>query len=176
MPGYVLEFIATKLTVQPVYVFGNHSNGYLYDRDTGEKRLPGGCLNAHSCVLEVGGALIAGIEGSAWYRPGDHQYHEATYAAMAARMTPRLLWNKLYKGRAVDILLTHAPPKGPHEGEDYPHRGVAAFNYFAAVWKPKLHVHGHVHLHGQNLSREYITDAGVRVVNAYEFVLIEIDL
>lgn len=176
MPGHVLEFLATKLKVPPVYVLGNHGDAYLYDAETDRVALPGGCLNAHRRVLEVNGVLIAGIEGSARYRPGPHQYSESQMQLHGLALTPRLLWNLRRKGRAVDILLTHAPPKGPHEGEDYPHRGVPAFNRFVQAWRPKLHVHGHVHLSGANAPREYVTETGVRVVNAFEFTLIEIDL
>lgn len=175
MPGHVLEFLATKLTVQPVYVLGNHGNAYLRDAGTGEQRLPGGCINAHNRVVEVNGVLIAGFEGSARYRPGPHQYTEWEMAWLTRRLTPQLLWNKLKHGRAVDILLTHAPPKGPHEGADYPHRGFGAFNRFVATWQPKLHVHGHVHLSGANAPREYMTDEGVRVINAFEYTLIDFD-
>ncbi len=176
MPGHVLEFLATKLTIQPVYVLGNHGNGYLRDAVTGEIRLPGGCINAHGRVVEVGGVLIAGIEGSARYRPGPHQYSEGQMAWLCEKLTPQLLWNKVRYGRAVDILLTHAPPRGPNEGDDYAHRGVLAFNRFMRRWKPKLHVHGHVHLQGANAPREYVSESGTRVVNAFEFTLIDIDL
>ena len=176
MPGHVLEFLATKLKQQPVYVLGNHGNGYLYDPETDQQQLPGGCLNAHGRVLELNGVLIAGIEGSARYRPGPQQYTEFQMAMMVRKLTPQLLWNRWRKGRAVDILLTHAAPKGPHEGKDYPHRGVPAFNHFLEKWQPKLHVHGHVHLSGANAPREYVTESGIRVINAFEFTLIDIDL
>ncbi|MEZ4633324.1 MAG: hypothetical protein R2880_21855 [Deinococcales bacterium] len=118
--------------------------------------------------------LILGIEGSARYRAGKHQYTEWQMMLMVLKLTPRLLWNRWRYGRAVDILLTHAPPKGPHEGDDYPHRGIPAFNLFHRWWRPKLHVHGHVHLSGANAPREYLSLEGVRVVNAFEFVLLEV--
>lgn len=176
IPGHFLEFVATKLKVPPVYVLGNHGNGYLFDPETDQQQLPGGCLNAHGKIIELNGVLIAGIEGSARYRPGPHQYSERQMGAIVRKMAPHLWWNKKRKGRAVDIFLTHAAPKGPHEGEDYPHRGVKAFNHFVEVWQPKLHIHGHVHLNGANAPREYLTESGVRVINAFEFTLIDIDL
>lgn len=175
MPGHVLEFMATKTRFQPIYVLGNHANGYVRDGTDETLRLPGGCINAHGRVLDVGGVIVAGIEGSARYRPGPHQYSERQMAGFTARMAPTLWFNQLTKGRAVDILLTHAPPVGPHEGADFPHRGVAAFNRFHRRWRPRLHVHGHVHLSGANAPREYVTDEGVRVVNAFEFTLIDLD-
>jgi hypothetical protein len=175
MPGYVLEFIATRLTTQPVYVLGNHCEGVIRDTATGETRPVGGCINLHERVLEVGGLLIAGFEGSARYRPGPYQYTEWQMHMMTRKMTPKLLYNRARYGRAVDVLLTHAPPKGPHEGADYPHRGINAFNRFAEIWKPKLHIHGHVHLNGANVAREYVSESGVRVVNAFGFTIIELE-
>ncbi len=173
MPGHVLEFLATKLTKQPIYVLGNHGNGYIYDTETTQKMLPGGCINAHKRVLEIEGVLIAGIEGSARYKPGEQQYSQFQMSRMVDLLTPQLMLNKYRKGRAVDILLTHAAPCGPHEGEDFPHRGVKAFNHFHKRWKPRLHVHGHVHLSGANSPREYTSEEGVRVINAFEFTLID---
>ena len=172
--GHVLEFIATRLTTQPVYVLGNHGEGYLRDNTGAPARLPGGCINAHARVFDYGGVLIAGLEGSARYRPGPHQYSEWQMELLARRLTPRLIYNRVRHGRAVDILLTHAPPKGPHEGADFPHRGVGAFNTFVERWQPKVHIHGHVHLNGANAPREYVTEAGVRVVNAFGFTLIDL--
>lgn len=175
MPGHVLEFLATKLTTRPIYVLGNHANGYLRDPSDDARVLPGGCLNAHRRVVEQNGLIVAGIEGSARYRPGEHQYDELAMESFAAALAPRLAWNRVRRGRALDVLLTHAPPKGPHEGEDRPHRGVPAFNRIHRWWKPRLHVHGHVHLNGANAQREYRTAEGVRVVNAYGFALIDLD-
>lgn len=174
MPGHVLEFLATKLTVQPVYVLGNHANAYLRDSADGTRSLPGGCINAHGRVFEHRGLLIAGIEGSARYRPGPHQYSEWQMETIAARMAPQLALRRAFGGRRLDVLLTHAAPKGPHEGEDRPHRGIPAFNRMHRWWRPRLHVHGHVHLSGANARREYVSDEGVRVVNAFEFTIIEL--
>lgn len=178
MPGHVLEFLATRLSVRPMYVLGNHADGYLRHHDDEyllpTLSLPGGCLNIHSNVVEEAGLLIAGIEGSARYRPGPHQYSAFEMERLAAGLAPRLAWNRMRHGRALDILLTHAPPEGPHAGADRPHRGVAAFNRIHRWWRPKLHIHGHVHLNGANAAREYLSPEGVRVVNAYGFVLIEL--
>jgi uncharacterized protein len=177
LPGYFLEYVATRLRTQPLYVIGNHANAYLRSADDpDEARLPGGCINVHGRVVEIQGLLVAGFEGSARYRPGPHQYSEAAYARMVAALTPRLLWQRWRRGRAVDVLLTHAPPRGPHAGDDWPHRGVGAFNRFHRLWRPAVHVHGHVHLSGANASRTYLSEDGVQVINAFEFTLFEIDL
>ena len=177
MPGHFLEFIATKAHDPTRLCVGKSRKRLSYTiAETDQPQLPGGCINAHGKVIEHNGVLIAGIEGSARYRPGPHQYSERQMGMIVRKMTPNLWWNKKRKGRAVDILLTHAAPKGPHEGEDFPHRGVKAFNRFVETWKPKLHIHGHVHLNGANAQREYVTSSGVRVINAFEFTLIDLDL
>jgi uncharacterized protein len=176
LPGHLLEFVATKTRTPPVYVIGNHANAYLRGEDSDEVRLPGGCINAHRRIVQVGGVIVAGLEGCARYRPGPHQYGQAEYHAMAALMAPQLLWNRARRGRAVDVLLTHAPPPGPHEGEDWPHRGVHAFEAFHRLWRPQVHVHGHVHLSGANAPRRYVTSHGVRVINAFEFTLFEVEV
>jgi len=177
-PGEVLEFMADRLRQQPIFVLGNHDRGLLPDPSdpTGSARIPGGVINAHRRIVHQSGLLIAGFEGSARYRPGPHQYSEREYAAMVRAMTPRLLWNRWRYGRAVDILLTHAPPTGPHAGSDWAHRGIPAFERFNRTWRPKIHVHGHVHLLGANAGpeREYVTPEGVRVINAYGFTLIDL--
>lgn len=177
MPGHVLEFMADKLTVPPVFVAGNHASEQVIDHEdpSGESRRdPGGCINAHGRVVYGNGLIIVGLEGSARYRDGPYQYSERQFARMARALTPRLLWNRRRYGRAVDILLTHAPPTGPHAGSDLPHRGIPAFERFNRIWRPRLHVHGHVHLLGANAGREYVTAEGVRVINAFEFTLIDL--
>jgi Icc-related predicted phosphoesterase len=174
LPGYFLEFLATKSTVPPVFVYGNHAYGNVRDPVTDELRPPGGCIDAHLRIVEVGCLLIAGVEGSLRYKEGPHQYSQRQFSAMTRRLYPHLRWNRWRRGRAVDVLLTHAPPKGPNEGADHVHEGVPAFNEFHRLWRPKLHVHGHVHLVGANARREYVTDEGVRVVNAFQFTVVEL--
>jgi hypothetical protein len=171
LPGDVLEFVATKASVPPVYVLGNHGDGFIRDPHSDELRLPGGCINAHLQLVEVNGVMILGVEGSARYREGDQQYTEGQYDRMLARLAPRLWLSQQRRGRAVDVLLTHAPPLGPNAGADFPHRGVPAFNKFHRRWRPLLHVHGHVHLSGGSTERAYTSEDGVRVVNAYEFTV-----
>lgn len=174
LPGETLEFIATKVTVPPVFVFGNHAQGYVSGQ-SGEARPPGGCIDAHLRFVEVGGLSILGVEGSARYRDGPHQYTEREFAGLIARLTPWLWLRRRRFGRAVDVLLTHAPPLGPTAGNDYAHRGVGAFNDFHRRWRPRVHVHGHVHLDGSSAQRTHTTEEGVRVVNAFEFTLIDLE-
>ncbi len=177
MPGHVLEYMADRLKIPPVFVAGNHALEQVTDLDDPNRELrrdPGGCINAHGRIVYENGLIIAGLEGSVRYRDGPYQYSEREFARMARALTPRLLWNRRRYGRALDILLTHAPPTGPHAGSDSPHRGIPAFERFCRIWRPRLHIHGHVHLLGANARREYLTPEGVRVINAFEFALIDL--
>jgi len=173
LPGQTLEFIATKVRVPVAFVLGNHAEGYVSGPDA-EPQPPGGCLDAHLRLLEIGGLSVLGVEGSARYRDGPHQYSERQFARMLARLAPRLWARKRRYGRGVDVLLTHAPPVGPTAGDDHAHRGVPAFNDFHRRWLPRAHVHGHVHLSGSSAERLHTTAEGVRVVNAFQFTLIDL--
>lgn len=175
IPGHLLEFIASKLRNPPVYVLGNHANEFLRRPYEDKPELPGGCLHLHGRVARVNGLLIAGFDGCAHYRAGVGQMRDWNQRLLMLRMTPRLLYNRWRYGRAVDVLLTHAPPKGPHEGKDYPHRGLKTYNTFAKRFKPQVHLHGHVHLYAANAPRSYQTAEGVRVINGYLYTLVEIE-
>ncbi|MEZ4388175.1 MAG: phosphohydrolase [Candidatus Krumholzibacteriia bacterium] len=173
VPGHVLEFIAARQDTPPVYVLGNHALGYLRDPRDGTLQPVGGCLNVHGHVVRHAGLLIAGIEGCLRYRPGPHQASPRQMELQALRLAPRLAWHR-WRGRRLDILLTHAAPCGPHAAPDRPHHGVAAFNRLHRWWRPRVHIHGHVHLYHASPRREYTTPEGVRVINAYGMTLVDL--
>ena len=53
-------------------------------------------------------------------------------------------WQRLLGGRGVDVLLTHAPPRGVGDGADPAHRGFAALHGLIAGLQPSVLLHGHV--------------------------------
>jgi Icc-related predicted phosphoesterase len=75
-----------------------------------------------------------------------NQYTQGEMRARVLRMTPSLLWNRLRHGRALDVLLAHAPPRGIHDGMDPAHVGFTAFNEFIARFRPRYLLHGHSHV------------------------------
>ncbi len=166
LPGVYLEFLASTLPVPVVYVHGNHANEEVQEDD---RRIPPrGVIPVHSRVVTVAGLRIAGWGGVPRYSlEGPGQYTEA----QARWGLARLAW----RARAgVDILLTHAPPAGPHAGSDYAHRGCEAITHFMARRHPRLVVHGHIHEY-EGRKPDYIDPAsGARVVNAYGYRLIEL--
>ena len=75
------------------------------------------------------------------------QYTEREMQRMVLAMTPRLMRNRARHGRCLDILITHAPPAGIHDGADLCHRGFAAFLLFMRWFQPRYLVHGHKHVY-----------------------------
>jgi Icc-related predicted phosphoesterase len=83
-------------------------------------------------------------------------------------LVPALMRNKITLGRYVDIFVTHAPPRGIHDREDLPHRGIDAFRWFISTFKPAYHFHGHVHIYRPDDIVESMLDQ-TRVINTFGF-------
>lgn len=160
-PEY-LSFLATMTAVPVLYVRGNHDDKY-------EKYPPEGCTCIENRIYKFNGIRILGLGGSYRYKPGLNQYTELQ---MVRRVSKLFLKIKLNRG--FDILVTHSPAKGVHDGEDMCHRGFQVFNRLIEKYHPKYFVHGHVHMnYGRQFPREdYIGDTCV--VNAFERYVIEI--
>ena len=172
LAGSYLEFVATKLPRPVLYVPGNHGNEKLIEN--GVSSDPGGVTNLHGKVLEVGGLVVAGWGGAPKYREkGEGQYTPLEAWHGFAKLAWQLRLRKLAGKRPLDILLTHAPPLGPHAGSDFAHRGCVEMTKFIAHFKPRLVVHGHIHEYeGRKL--EYTTPEGTRVINAYGYRVVEL--
>ncbi|MGI5917078.1 MAG: metallophosphoesterase [Anaerolineae bacterium] len=174
LPFDYLEYIVTMLGKPLYYVYGNHAEHGVMGADGQPKEHPGGCDNIHRQVVNHRGLLIAGLEGSMRYREGEHQYTQGEMRWLVRSMAPRLWWNRMRYGRAVDILITHAPPFGIHDGQDLCHQGFMAFIEFMDRYRPRYLIHGHTHLYRQDARR--VTRYGDTIVlNTYGFQVIEID-
>lgn len=160
-PEY-LSFLATMTAVPVLYVRGNHDDKY-------EKYPPEGCICIEDRIYNFNGIRILGLGGSYRYKPGINQYTEVQ---MKLRVNKMFL--KIKRNRGFDILVTHSPAKGVHDGEDMCHRGFQIFNRLIEKYHPKYFVHGHVHMnYGRQFPREdHIGDTCV--VNAFERYVIEI--
>ena len=81
---------------------------------------------------------------------------------------------KLWFHRGFDILVTHSPARGFHDGTDLCHQGFQVFLTLIDKYHPKYFVHGHVHLsYGRQFQREDMI-GDTKVINAYEKYIIEI--
>jgi Icc-related predicted phosphoesterase len=180
LPLDYLDFIVSSLNKPLFFVFGNHDLehfDYYTQRigetyDNGEKYQGSGATHAGSRVLYQDGLIIAGLGGSMRYNRGENQYTEAQMMGQVIKLIPKLLFNRIFRGRYVDILLTHASPKGIHDKEDRCHWGFKTFLWFIRTFKPRYLIHGHIHLY--SLTDVRVTDyEGTRVINAYGHYVID---
>jgi Icc-related predicted phosphoesterase len=175
LPFEYMEYIVTMLGRPLYFVYGNHAQHVRLDADgMWRRREPQGCINVHRRIIYDKGLLIGGLEGSMRYREGEHQYTQGEMLALARLMAPRLWLNRLRYGRAIDILITHAPPYGIHDGDDLCHQGFRAFLSFMDRYKPRYLIHGHTHLYRQDAQRVTRYNETI-VLNTYGYQVIEID-
>lgn len=162
LPPDYLDFLCSSLNVPVLYVRGNHDGDYEASRYDG-------CENVHARIVECKGLRVAGFQGSHLYNHGPYQYSERAMAGLVRRLRFRSIW----AGRP-DIVLTHAPPAGCHDGKDRCHRGFEAFNTAMRAWRPQFFVHGHTHAYE---GWERVTRVGVTtVINAYPHYLFQVEV
>jgi Icc-related predicted phosphoesterase len=87
------------------------------------------------------------------------------------RLMPALLWNRVRYGRYLDILITHSPAFGIHDGQDPAHRGFRAFLRFMARFRPRYLLHGHHHIQRAEVCQTRYLQT--EVINVYPFRVIE---
>jgi Icc-related predicted phosphoesterase len=92
---------------------------------------------------------------------------------MMVRMAPRLWWNRLRHGRALDVLVTHAPPRDVNDREDVAHRGFKALRSFLKWFRPAYHLHGHVHLYDRSQPHQQRFEETL-VVNVFPYRVVEL--
>ena len=170
-----LEYILTVLNRPLYFVHGNHDP--LQEFNMGDPRpYPFGAVNLHRRNLREHGLLMAGVEGSILYnRRTPYQYSQSAMWNHIFRLVPGLFINKIRSGRFLDIFVSHAPPKGVHEGKDWTHQGIKAFRWLIDSFKPSYHFHGHIHYYHPDDSS--ITRVGeTNVINAYRSKVVDIEL
>jgi calcineurin-like phosphoesterase family protein len=159
LPFGYLGSLMNALDVPLVFVPGNHDpdlSGYRSSRAGLTLRAglpaippwPDGAVNADGRVVDAAGLRVAGLGGSLRYSGGPNQYTDRQQARRALALRGRARWRTLRDGKDVDVLLTHAPPRGVGDGDDAPHRGFTALHGLAAALRPAALLHGHVHPYG----------------------------
>jgi Icc-related predicted phosphoesterase len=172
LPYYYMEFVASALNVPCCYVHGNHDQPE-HKSDGRILTEPGGWINLDRRTVAVKGLLIGGLEGCLRYKPWvPYQYTESGMKSRVWQMIPSLLYNRARYGRYLDILITHAPPFGIHDGDDLPHRGFRAFLWFMERFRPRYLLHGHRHIYGRETWQSRHQDT--QVVNVHPYRIIEL--
>jgi Icc-related predicted phosphoesterase len=170
LPLDYLDFIVSCLNKPLLFVFGNHHVEKMADN-----AFQGcGCIHVGSRVCREEGLIVAGLGGSMRYNRGPNQFTERQMCLEVLKLIPWLLYNRLFYRRFLDILLTHAPPKGIHDKPDKCHWGFKVFLWFIRIFKPKYLVHGHVHLYDLSDTRR-TRYMNTDVINAYSHYVIDTD-
>jgi hypothetical protein len=156
LPFDYLDYLMNALDAPLVFVPGNHDpdlSGYRMSRAGLTLRAgmpvrapwPDGALNAEGRIVDVAGLRMAGLGGCRRYGSGPNQYSDRQQARRARSLARRARLGQARDGRRVDVLLTHAPPRGVGDGADPAHQGFVALNTLIARLRPVVVLHGHVH-------------------------------
>ena len=177
LPYYYLEYVVGLLDAPLFYVHGNHDQ--VIDRAHSDLPASGSTIswgaNLHATSMEHRGLLLGGLEGCRRYSPNrPFQYTESEMKWQAARLAPKLWANRLRHGRFLDILITHAPPRGIHDDTDLPHQGFDSHLALMRAYRPLLLIHGHQHVYNRNVAIE-TQYGGTRVLNTYGYRVIELE-
>ncbi|MBN2875151.1 MAG: metallophosphoesterase [Spirochaetales bacterium] len=183
LPMEYLSYIVSALNKPLLFVFGNHNLAYLPYYRPSARTQP---VASHDYQGDVGatyvgfrirreaGFIVLGLGGSLRYNRGPNQFSQAQMWARVLARVPSLLLNRLIHGRAVDIVLTHAPPRGIHDREDVCHQGFDAFLWLMRVFRPRYLVHGHIHLYDAREQRKTRYEH-TTVINAFGYQVLELE-
>ena len=156
LPFDYLSYLMNALDVPLVFVPGNHDpdvSGYRTSRAGLTLRAglparppwPDGAVSAERAVVDAAGLRVAGLGGCLRYSGGPNQYTQRQQARRARSLSRRARWRAARDGRGVDVLLTHAPPRGVGDREDRAHQGFEALHRLTVLLQPSLLLHGHIH-------------------------------
>jgi Icc-related predicted phosphoesterase len=177
IPARYLEFLADALDRPVYFVLGNHLEELTRLGEGGKHYEPMGCVDIGGKVVRDSytGLILAGLPGSPKYTDmGTEQYSEWELTRLIIRMTPKLLWNKVRHGRALDVLITHSPARDINDRDDPPHRGFKIMRKFLHWFKPAYQLHGHVHLYDR--SEPFTTEfEETTVINVYPYHVLDLD-
>jgi Icc-related predicted phosphoesterase len=106
------------------------------------------------------------------YRPNaSYMYTENEMRSQIFRLVPQLAMMHLRFGRLLDVLITHSPVWHIHDQPDLPHTGFKVFLTLLKLVKPKLMLHGHVHLYQKKHQRSQFEET--TIINVYPAFVFE---
>jgi Icc-related predicted phosphoesterase len=169
LPSAYLEYIVSMMDKPLYYVMGNHG------ARGGERPEPEGCINLDGRVVNHKGLLLAGLEGSMRYNNAPrYQYTERQMRGKVLGLERHLWWNRLRYGRFLDVLVTHSPPFGIHDGSDLTHQGFKSFLGLIDRYHPEYMLHGHTHLYDNRAIRQSVRGRTL-IINTYGYKFIDLE-
>jgi Icc-related predicted phosphoesterase len=182
LPMDYLDFIVSSLNKPLLYITGNHHTRTPGERkffmgqfiESNEDDSFGACYVDSKIHVEEG-LIVAGLGGSMRYNRGENQFTDFQMYRRILKMLPGLIFNRIFRGRFVDVLLTHASPREIHDKEDRCHQGFKAFLWFMRVFKPRYLIHGHIHLYDLSEVRTTWYQKTL-VINAFNHYVIDTEI
>lgn len=159
-----LTSLVSKFDVPLYYIKGNHDIRPDFNSKTW------GCTDIHGKIVKFEGLNIMGLEGSIWYNGGMLQYTESQMKTM--------LWGMkipIWLNRGIDIVITHAPPRFIHDGEDRCHMGFEAYRWLIKKYSPQYLIHGHIHNSFSDPSERITLVNKTQVINTCGYNILEFD-
>ena len=174
LPYYYLEFILDQLNVPLYFVHGNHDPEEEI-APHGTRSYPWGGIDLHQKMIVHQGLILFGLEGSIRYSKSKYQYTQSQMWGMVIRAIPGLLLNRIRYGRFLDVFITHSPAWQITDAQDPAHLGFQAFRWLLKAFKPRYHIHGHVHVYDRHDSKP-VQFMETTVINTCSYKKMEIDL
>jgi Icc-related predicted phosphoesterase len=174
LPIHYLEYIASTLNVACYYVRGNHDI-YEFGNQGEIKTEPQGWINLDMRRIKLSEITLAGLEGCIRYKPTvPIQYTQQEQWIRSIWLSRRLLFSRMRKGYGVDIMVTHSPAFGIHDGPDRAHIGFESFNWIIEKFRPRFLIHGHQHRNYAPMRPAATVVDGTQVLNIQPFRIIEL--
>lgn len=184
LPWSYLEMISSSMDAPMIFVPGNHdpaitggrqarSGAFFHHGMLVDAPRPHGATNVDLDVIDVAGLRVAGLGGCVKYRPGPHQYTQSQYQRRAGKLLRKAARLDRRSPGQVDLLLSHAPPRGVGDDDDLPHQGIEALHHVLRSLRPRLHLHGHIHPFGRTLADRTIGSTTIRNVIPFKVLDLE---
>jgi Icc-related predicted phosphoesterase len=175
LPTDYLEFIATTLNKPSYFVHGNHDAKPNNDAEDRRKDAPDGWINLDLKRLRLGNLRLAGLEGCHRYKPGvPYQYTQGDQWLRTFWLARQMAQGMARWSRGADIMVTHSPLRGIHDGEDIAHHGFDAFNWLAKAFRPSLWLHGHQHRTYNPMQAGETQLGDTLIVNVHPYRILEL--
>lgn len=173
LPYSYLSYLVDVYNTTSLFVAGNHDLPLSYDEYGSPLIGPKGWAYMDRRLVEIEGFLVAGFSGSINYNPSKpYHYSQTQMWARSLLVAPRLWLAERRRGRALDCLLTHSPAAGLGDGPDFAHQGFRAYRWLIDRYRPRYHIHGHVHLYGAAMPAVRTYHA-TTLINAYGLHIID---
>ena len=85
-----------------------------------------------------------------------------------------MIYSRYRRGYGVDIMVTHSPAYGIHDGPDIAHTGFEAYNWLITHFKPRLFLHGHQHRNYSPLRTGDTQVNATQIINIHPYRLLEV--